>query len=728
MKFKPNTKRAAIGSLMNTMGRVGGNQKKMKPMAISASNLSNKPPKEPQLGDQQGNRFMQQSNALQAKTASSASPVDVSPYLTSTAHKSSDLSGRPYTEQSYTNHLYTKLASMESMLTKTIPGLFKALPDSYTSPVTKAIQDLKEKFKPAFQAAVSASSKTPQSASTSDGVKSLGSLFSNIIKQIPPTPQSVPKSPFSAPPAPPPAPPPASSPPTVSRFSMLSGSNKPPLAQKAQAVNALRGPGNSSGFLPNPDFGGVSNKKQELMTDTAAPTAPMTPKYETEAPPKTIQTTEELQRLAAKMDAQGRYNQAGLGVNAAPLTPEKTYQNLVYYIDRNRARDLHGLPPQHLASFNALPKEHKDSINRMLSNSAIMGIQTSPDKPYEPAFGSRRMDDAMLSAGEGVSSLANVLKIPLAGVGILDDQKPFRNVAELRHVLAAKGSSEEISNQISALDTKVRNDYRNGAQPNPADISKLNRLLIAKKVSDNEFSSTDINAKDYLPNMDPDLTPWERAFGRVGSQDGSVKARSGVLTDLLGTFIPGSTQIQAAQSLFRLGLNAAGVRNADAKADLIGVLAPRSPRSFADGIKNIARPKEMISGMMKTPVTSFLNLYPRAMLGKGGYQALTDPDQRSQQERIKDESIAFGNNVVNQFQADQAKAIEQAKAMAAARAEELLAKANSDRSRLYNYLLGAGLGIPAIMAIMGSMGRNPDEEPDKEEEGEESPGAANVKP
>lgn len=724
MKSKPNTKRAAIGSLMNTMGRVGGNQKKMKPMAISASNLSNKPPKEPQLGDPQGNRFMQQSNALQAKTASSASPVDVSPYLTSTAHKSSDLSGRPYTEQPYTNQLYTKLASMESMLTKTIPGLFKALPDQYTSPVTKAIQDLKEKFKPAVQVAVSASSKPPQPASTPDAVKSLGSLFSNIIKQVPLTPQSAPKSPFSAPPTPPPA----SSPATVSRFSMLSGSNKPPLVQKAQAVNTLRGPGNSSGFLPNPDFGGVSNKKQELMADTAARTAPMTPKYETEAPPKTIQTTEELQRLAAKMDAQGRYNQAGLGANTATLTPEKTYQNLVYYIDRNRARDLHGLPPQHLASFNALPTEHKDNINRMLSGSTIMGIKTSPDKPYEPAFGSRRMDDAMLSAGEGVSSLANVLKIPLAGVGVLDDQKPFRNVAELRHVLAAKGSSEEISNQISALDTKVRNDYRNGAQPNPADISKLNRLLIAKKVSDNELSSTDINAKDYLPNMDPNLTPWERTFGRVGSQDGSVQARSGVLTDLLGTFIPGATQIQAAQSLARLGLNAADVRNADAKADLIGVLAPRSPRSFVDGIKNIARPKEMISGMMKTPVTSFLNLYPRAMLGKGGYQALTDPDQRSQQERIKDESIAFGNNVVNQFQADQAKAIEQAKAMAAARTEELLAKANSDRSRLYNYLLGAGLGIPAIMAIMGSMGRNPDEEPDKEEEGEESPGAANVKP
>jgi uncharacterized membrane protein YkoI len=712
MKSKPNTKRAAIGSLMNTMGRVGGNQKKMKPMAISASNLSNKPPKQPQLGDPQGNRFMQQSNALQAKTASSASPVDVSPYLTSTAHKSSDLSGRPYTEQPYTSQLYTKLASMESMLTKTIPGLFKALPDQYTSPVTKAIQTLKEKLTPPAQAPAQQAASVPaQPTAFSEGIKGLTNAFSNFRSQTPPAPQ-VPQQPAPAPvqqPAPAAAPQPAPVP--VNQA-------PPPPAQPVQPVQPpvqpMAGPGSSRSYVPKP-VGNVSTKQQELMGETGAQPAPMVPKYEVSAPTKTYDTNAEMQRRAAEMDLQGRYNKAGLGADAKALPPEQTYQQLAEYISTNRAKDLYGLPPQHRAAFDAMPKPYQDNINRMLSDSTVTSILTSPSESYQPAFWDKSIDNAVLSAAEPLNSITNTVKAVPTALGITNDQKTFSNLDTMRGVIGASGAADSLGRDIAALDTKIRRDAQNGTS-DPKDMAELNRLIAARRVSEGAISSADLNAKDTMPLFDNNL-----GFGQKLLAGGS---------DLLGTFFPTMT---AAQSAARFGLNSADVQNADAKADLLGLLAPRNISSAAKTIKTMMAPRAALSGArdyVAKGLTDFKNLpwyhklwkAPMApvnaltsnlgMKGLATASTLATPSQPSMENQIREQSLKAVDDHIE----------------AGRLASEQAAKADADRSRLYKYLLGAGLGIPAIMAIMGSMGRKPDEEPEDDEEGDESPGAANVKP
>lgn len=710
MKFKPNTKRAAIGSLMNTMGRVGGNQKKMKPMAISASNLSNKPPEEPQLGAPQGNRFMQQSNALQAKTASSASPVDVSPYLTSTTHKTSDLYGRPYTEQKYTNQLYTKLASMESMLTKTIPGLFKALPDQYTSPVTKAIQTLKEKLTPPAQAPAQQTAPAPaQPTAFSEGIKGLTNALSNFRVQTPPAPQ----------PPQQPAPTPAQQPslPAASQPAPVPVSQAtPPTAQPARP---MAGPGNSRSYVPKP-VGNVSTKQQELMGQTAAQPAPMVPKYEAPAPTKTYDTNAEMQRRAAEMDLQGRYNKAGLGADAKPLPPEQTYQQLAEYISANRAKDLYGLPPQHRAAFDAMPKPYQDNINRMLSDSTVTSILTSPSESYQPAFVHKDIDNAVLSAAEPLNAITNTVKAVPTALGITNDQKTFSNLDTMRGVIGASGAADSLGRDIAALDTKIRRDAQNGAS-DPKDVAELNRLIAARRVSEGAVSSADLNAKDTMPLFDNNL-----GFGQKLLAGGS---------DLLGTVFPTMT---AAQSAARFGLNSADVKNADKYADLLGLLAPRNVSSAANTIKTLMAPRAALSGArdyVAKGLTDFKNLpwYHKlwkapvapvkaltsdlGMKGLATASTLATPNQPSLDSQIRENSLKAVD--------DHMEAVRIANEQAA---REQAAKADADRSRLYKYLLGAGLGIPAIMAIMGSMGGKPDEEPEDDQEGEESPGVANVKP
>lgn len=693
---KQTTKKAAIGSLMNTMGRVGGNQKKMKPMAISADALSAKPAPQPQLGAQTNNRFLQQADSLRSKVAENsvdtpdqlvayypdgtkhASHIDVSPYITSTYVQS-----LPYRRHVSTEQLYTKIASLESMFTQTLPSIFKALPQQYTAPVTNAIQAAKERYTPAVQ-----------SSAFSDGIKRLGGLFTDLGARM-----------GAATP----------SPATVSRLSML----QRPQSQ-ASPVPAQR-PVNQAAGGARPNYAGYTSKSVGDVSNKAqgvAKTAPTAPPAMQKTPGKYTKP-EDYTRAAQAADLQGRYFKAGLGGDQTALPPEEFVNRLGKYIAVNRPGDLSGLPAQHQQTYDALPEDVKNQIGGMLRQNLQMNALTRPDDPYQPAFFDKSIDKAVLSAAEPLNSITNTAKIIPTALGITNNQKTFSNLDEMRDVIGASGSINSLSRDIAALDTKMRRDAQNGTS-DPKDMAELTRLLTAKRVSENTLSNTNLNAKDTMPLFDKDLTTVEKLIGRAGSADGSVKAKGGALMDALGFYFPTMT---AAQSLARFGLNSADVQKADAYGDLLGILAPTRPSSAANAIKALLSPKTTLRStadslskgwadfknapwynkLWKPPVTAVnIATSPTAIRGAATIGAIKEDTPLDIENQHRNRAVAIADQSLSQ--------------------PSTSPTVSPDKSSLYKYLLGAGLGIPAIMAIMASMsGKGDEEAPDEEQVDEANP-------
>jgi len=703
---KQTTKKAAIGSLMNTMGRVGGNQKKMKPMAISADALSAKPAPQPQLGAQTNNRFLQQADSLRSKVAENsvdtpdqlaayypdgtkrASHIDVSPYITSTYVQS-----LPYRRGVSTEQLYTKTASLESMFTQTLPGIFKALPQQYTAPVTNAIQAAKERYTPAVQ-----------SSAFSDGIKRLGGLFTDLGARMgTATPR----------------------PATVSRLSLLqrpqSQASPAPAQQPAQPpvqqpVNQAAGGArpNYAGYTLKSD-GNVSTKHKEL---TKAPET-LGGSGGLQKTPGRYPSPEDYTRVAQAADLQGRYFKAGLGGDQTALPPEEFVNRLGKYIAVNRPGDLSGLPAQHQQTYDTLPEDVKNQIGGMLRQNLQMNALTRPDDPYQPAFFDKSIDKAVLSAAEPLNSITNTAKIIPTALGITSNQKTFSNLDEMRDVIGASGSINSLSRDIAALDTKMRRDAQNGTS-DPKDMAELTRLLTAKRVSENTLSNTNLNAKDTMPLFDKDLTTVEKLIGRAGSADGSVKAKGGALMDALGFYFPTMT---AAQSLARFGLNSADVQKADAYGDLLGILTPTRPSSAANAIKALLSPKTTLRNtadslskgwadfknapwynkLWKPPVTAVnIATSPTAIRGAATIGAIKEDTPLDIENQHRNRAVAIADQSLSQPSTGPT--------------------VSPDKSSLYKYLLAAGLGIPAIMAIMASMsGKGDEEAPDEEQVDEANP-------
>lgn len=690
---KQTTKKAAIGSLMNTMGRVGGNQKKMKPMAISADALSAKPAPQPQLGAQTNNRFLQQADSLRSKVAENsvdtpdqlaayypngtkrASHIDVSPYITSTYVQS-----LPYRRGVSTEQLYTKIASLESMFTQTLPSIFKALPQQYTAPVTNAIQAAKERYTPAVQ-----------SSAFSDGIKRLGGLFTDLGARMgTATPR----------------------PATVSRLSLLQRpQSQASPAPAQQPVNQAAGGArpNYAGYTPKP-IGDVSNKAQEVAK--AAPTAPPA----MQKTPGKYTKPEDYTRAAQAADLQGRYFKAGLGGDQTALPPEEFVNRLGKYIAVNRPGDLSGLPAQHQQTYDALPEDVKNQIGGILRQNLQINALTRPDNPYQPAFSDKSVDDAVLSAAQPFSATLNTAKTPIAAVGLMDTNKPLANLGELRTMVNDSKSIDDLNKQIAAFDTKIRRDSANGIS-NPADQSKLSRLITAKQVLLKSVSSTDLNKADVMPAFDSSM-PW---YARTGHT---------LLEGLDAGMTLGLPHMTAVRTAGRFGLNAGDVENADSKADLLGLLSPISTSTAAGGVRALLSPRVAVrdaadaitkgfgnfkSNFSKAPwwgkpleiaKAPFKAVTPgvtaTGFKGLGVYDYLNSPNDNSLSKARYDQAIDMANHAVNQA--------------------EVGPTVSPDKSNLYKYLLGAGLGIPAIMAIMASMsGKGDEEETDEEQVDEANP-------
>jgi hypothetical protein len=672
---RQTTKEAALGQLMNAS--VGGNQKKMKPTALSSGPISSKPFPQQQLGEQNNNRFLQQTHLLRNSTdgsiQKSASTFDVSPYLSSTYVKNLLPKARMYSD-----HFYTKLASLESMLTKTLPGIFQAIPQQYRQPITSAVQD---KLYP-----------VASSSAFSEGVKNLGSLFSDLGSRM--------RGAITAPG-------------TISRLSMLRGA---PASQPQQAAVPQQSVAPPKA-IPTGKSRPASDFQKQLAARSSPKQLPTTPSGDVSTP-KAYKNNAQLMAASAQSDLRGRYSKAGLGEQDVNLPPAELTKRIANYIAVNRANDLSGLPAHHQQSYEALPDNVKENIGRTLRGNIITNALTRPDNPYQPAFTDKSIDDAVLSAADPLNSITNTLKIVPSAVGLTDKQKTFSNIDEMRGMVAGSKSIDDLNKMIAETDTKIRRDAANGIS-NPADQSKLNRYVLAKQYVLRGMSVTDLNKKDYIPLFNPEMGKGEKALE--------------TLSDALGTLWPGMT---AARSVSRFGLNANDVSNADAKADLIGLLMPTSPGNTAKGIRAMLSPRDTLRRasdsitksvrdfsasspaskalqIAKAPITAPMKVLNNELATKGGlglamYNDISKASPQSASSRVYTDAVNAANAGINNYESQ--------------------GNLNNDKSNLIKYLLYAGLSVPAIMAIMSSMGGQGDEEsPEEAQTAEEAPGVTYAK-
>lgn len=598
---KQTTKKAAIGSLMNTMGRVGGNQKKMKPMAISADALSAKPAPQPQLGAQTNNRFLQQADSLRSKVAENsvdtpeqlvayypdgtkrASHIDVSPYITSTYVQS-----LPYRRGVSTEQLYTKIASLESMLTKTVPGLFKALPKQYSEPIAGAVQAIKDKYAPATQ-----------SPAFSEGISRLGTLFSDLgtkLKDIKPSPA------------------------TVSRLSMLQRpqSQASPVPAQQPANQAAGGATFNSARYTSKPSGDVSTKHKEL---TKAPET-LGGLGGLQKTPGAYSSPEEYTAVARKSDLDANFGKANLGADSKPVSPEKTYNDVATYLLNTNASDLAGMPQQHRAAYDALPADQRKQLTDIMENNAIVNAAMRQDSGYASPLGDAGLDRGVLSAAETANDLTTLPRSALAGVGLGSKDKLVPNIDATKRVIETADAIKNIKGEIANLNASMRN--RQKADPNyfgsaeyAADSKKLVELIAAQR----EGASSIANRKIVLPNgkelsldttaadpmalFDPNKGKWDKGIDTLGS--------------VFSAIMP---QVTAARGLARFGLNAADVNNADIYADLGSLLTP-TPSGIAKAYSAITSPRQTLDALNKfvstarsAPKMTALNL-----AGKGAWNA-----------------------------------------------------------------------------------------------------------
>ena len=668
---KQTTKEGALGQLMNAS--VGGNQKKMKPTALSASGVSSKPFPQQQLGEQNNNRFLQQTHLLRNSTngsiQKSASTFDVSPYLSSTYVKNLLPKARMYSD-----HFYTKLASLESMLTKTVPDIFRAIPQQYRQPITSAVQD---KLYP-----------VTSSSAFSEGVKRLGNLFSGLGSRM--------RENITAPS-------------TISRLSMLGGTP----SQAAVPQPAVKKPA----AIPTGKSRPASDFQRQLAAKASPKQLPTTPSGDVSTP-KTYKTNAQLMAASAQSDLKGRYAKAGLGEQDVNLPPDELAKRIGNYITANRANDLSGLPAHHQQAYEALPDNVRENMGRAMRSNIVTNALTRPDNPYQATFADKSIDDAVLSAADPLNSITNTLKIAPAAVGLTDKQKTFSNIDEMRGMIAGSKSIDELNKNIAEIDTKIRRDAANGIS-NPADQSKLSRYVLAKQYVLKGMSGIDLNKKDYIPLFNPEMDKWEKSLE--------------TLSDTLGTIFPGMT---AARSVSRFGLNSSDTSNADAKADLLGLLMPTNVSSTAKGIKALLSPRDTLRRtadsisksvgdfrsaspgskalqILKAPVTvpmKALNneLSAKGLLGLSMYNDISKASPHSAASNVYTNAVNAANAGINSYESQ--------------------GNLNNDKSNLAKYLLYAGLSVPAIMAIMSAMGGQGDEEsPEEAQTVEEAPGVTYAK-
>ena len=449
---KQTTKEATIGSLMNTMGRVGGNQKKMKPMAVSAGDLSSKPLPSKQLGEQTNNRFINQSAALQPISGQKlASSFDVSPYLSSTY-----INFLSYKNTSKNSHLYTKLASLESMLTKTLPGIFKAMPSSVKEPISQATRSIKEKFTPAVQ-----------STAFADAAGKMNQLLSGLGDKL----RALPKPTHSG---------------TVSRASML-GASKAPALDNIKNTKAI---------------GDVPKTKYDEIAKAGPSAPPALPKY----PYHKFTSSKQLIEHNRAADLQGRYNQSGLGSDVGPLAPEELTKRLVGHINKYSPGDLVGLPAQHRAAYDKLPDYAKDTIGKALANNAQTSAALKLDAP-ESVFGSHDVDSGIMSAGDTINRMTNIPRSVGALVGLNSKDKLVSNIGQVRDVISINKRISDIQERIRAL----------GNSKTPEAV-QARTALVSEKMSLEKYIATgiDLNSADPMTLYNPNLGLLDKGLGTFG--------------------------------------------------------------------------------------------------------------------------------------------------------------------------------------------------------------------
>jgi hypothetical protein len=564
----------------------------------------------------------------------------------------------------YSDHFYTKLASLESMLTKTLPGIVRALPKEYTAPASGAVQALKDRLMPSLQ-----------SSAFSEGVKGLGSLFSGLGTRLR-----------------------ESAPGIVSSLQPAAGGTRP----------------NYAGYVPKP-VGDVSTKRMD--TSKPAPEAPP-------ALPKTpgkFSSPEQMQAAARLADLEGRFRKSDLGPESKPASPNKTYTDIVDYVSRNQASDLVGLPSQHRAAYDALPEEKRNQITELMKGNSAINAAIRPGTGYESAFADNSFDRGVLSAAEVVNDLTNVPRSVAAGTVGTDKDKLVPNIDTMRNAIGVSEGVENVRREISGLNTDMRR--RADADPNYLgskehmdSVQRLGQLIALQNAGSSEAARLNMNARDRMPAFDPSMGRWDKTINTLGSLVSMARpdlallrgvGRFGLNTadvnnadlygDLLGVLTPSPSGIsKAVQTVRNPGKALASLR------DMLSAAKKAPLTSAAKATSNVlmSRPV-MMAPTIESVIRANMPQQPAAEVpaAQPAASPAVEPSQPSPS--------------IPQFpplpEASAPATVEPGAAPAPS-PSPAYPNGQSGLSDLQRYLLYAGVSLPAVLALTATIKRDNDED------------------